>query len=354
MEDKWNFAWSGKGIVTATQPTGRSTKKNIGDARLLKNGSTVTMIPKETHPTLNSPFWELSLESAPNTPFTTTTTLNSVNFGFYVPDKNYFFPVNLQGKQGEISKLFYLFLNTQGKFMGLFVSEQSLKTMPLHERKLLAVYWDPSNNKNPLPVNTSLEYTLHGETLQSKWYVITSLSDAVITLPDNQLTYLSSKPTPTPTGGSKIEPNQRLYNRLVNENKQINDYISLLTSQQHTDLQKIQHQTPKIQKLDVVYSVLFYIYYILLFILGYTVFMTNTSWSMPLKVMLTVLFLLFPFVISTVEYYGMKWALVVYYYCLGSPIGGSPVERNIKDMTMVERPYDGILPLSNPFQPKTV
>ena len=116
MEDVWKFAWTGKGIET--------NKTNQGDARLLKTGSVVTMIPKEIHPTLHNPFWELSLTSAPYTPFTTTTTLNSVNFGFYVPDKNYFFPVNLQGKQGEIAKLFYLFLNTQGKFMGLFVSEQ--------------------------------------------------------------------------------------------------------------------------------------------------------------------------------------------------------------------------------------
>lgn len=341
MEHSWKFNWTGKGVETK--------KTNQGDARLLKTGSVVTMIPNEIHPTFHTPFWELSLTSAPYTPFTSTTTLNSVNFGFYVPDKNYFFPVNVQGKQGELTNLFYLFLNTQGKFMGLFVSEQSLKNMPLHERKLLSVYWDPSNNKNPLPANTSLEYTTQGETAQSKWYVITSLADAIITLPGNQLTYLSTKPTPTPTGG-KIEPNERLYNRLVNENKQINDYISLLTSQQHTDLQKIQYQTPKIRKLDVVYSVFFYIYYILLFIVGYSVFMTNTSWSMSLKIALTGLFLLFPFVISTVEFYVMKWGTIVYYYFLGAPIGGSPVERNIKDMTMVERPYDGILPLSNPFQ----
>lgn len=340
MEQAWKFTWTGKGI--------ESNKTNQGDARLLKSGSVVTMIPKEVHPVHHAPFWELSLTSAPYTPFTTTTTLNSVDFGFYVPDQNHFFPVNLQGKQGEITNLFYLFLNTQGKFMGLFVSEQSLKNMPLHERKLLSVYWDPS--KNPLPVNTSLEHAIHGETPQSKWYVITSLADAVITLPGNQLTYISSKPTPTPTGSGRVEPNERLYNRLVNENKQINDYIALLTSQQHTDLQKIQYQTPKVRKMDVVYSVFFYVYYILLFIVGYSVFMTNTSWSMAFKVMLTALFVLFPFVISTVEFYVLKWGSIVYYYFLGAPIGGAPVERNIKDVTMVERPYDGIIPLSNPFE----
>jgi hypothetical protein len=134
----------------------------------------------------------------------------------------------------------------------------------------------------------------------------------------------------------------RLYNRSLGS-----------TLQQHTDMQKIQYQTPKIQKLDLVYSVLFYIYYLLLVILGYTVFITNTSWPMVLKITLTVIFLLFPFVISTLEYYGMKWGFMVYYYCLGAPIGGNPVERNIKNTTMVERPYDGILPLSNPFKSST-
>jgi len=330
MEDKWDFKWMGKGVATL-----------VGDARLIKQHSTVTMIPTHTHAKYNMPAWELKVTSAPDTAFTTTTSLNKVNYGFYAPDKNYFFPVILQTANGPITDIFYLFLNTDGKFLGLFTSEQALLNMPLHERKLLALYWEASQ----VPANTSLEFAKHGETPESSWYVITSLADAVITLPNNQLQYQSTLPTPTPK--NNVDPNERLYNRLVNENQQIRDYIAMLKAQQTTDVQKIQYDTTKNGKLYFAYSALFYIYYIVLFIAGYTIFMENASWPIAVKVVLAVVFILYPFVISTVEYYVAKYGYMGYSYIVGQPIGNDPVTRNIHDVSTFQRPYDGIVPLSN-------
>jgi hypothetical protein len=36
-----------------------------------------------------------------------------------------------------------------------------------------------------------------------------------------------------------------------------------------------------------------------------------------------------------------------YSYIVGQPIGNDPVTRNIHDVSTFQRPYDGIVPLSN-------
>jgi len=58
-------------------------------------------------------------------------------------------------------------------------------------------------------------------------------------------------------------------------------------------------------------------------------------------------FILYPFVISTVEYYVAKYGYMGYSYIVGQPIGNDPVTRNIHDVSTFQRPYDGIVPLSN-------
>jgi hypothetical protein len=330
MEDTWTFQWMGTGVTT-----------KIGDARLIKQNTTVTLIPAHMNDTYHMPAWEITVTAAPYTAFTTTTSVNAVAQGIYVPDQNYFFPVNLQTAYGVITKQFYLFLTTQGKFMGLFISEEGIAQMPLHERKLLSLYWDNTQ----VPPNTSFKYVVNGETAQSNWYVITSLADATIALPDNQLQYTSSHNTSGPPKNS-TEPNEVLLQRLVNENRQIDDYISLLTSQQLTDVKKIQYQANQTDQLSLAFTILFYGYFVLLFIVGYMIFITNTSWSIVFKIVMAAILISYPFFIVALEYYLVKYGSMVYNYAINQPIGNDPVSRNVKAATTVQRPYDGMVPLA--------
>jgi hypothetical protein len=292
------------------------------------------------------------LNASPNKPFTTSSSVNNVQNGKYTPDQNYFFPVDLHTEKGVQSDFFYLFLNTDGFFKGLFISGEAIDNYPLHERKFLSDYWDPKTTTN-VPSNTNLQYVVHGENANSSWYLITSLHDAVISLPKGKIQYASSvKNTTTTTTttvptNSALDPNERLYNRLLNENKQINEYIALIKSQQHTDIQKSKYETPKINKMILIYNILFYTYYVLLFFVCFYLFMVNESWSMGIKICIAIVFILYPFVISAIQYYWFKYMIMFYYFIYGTPIGNEPVERNIKNISMVQRPYDGILPLSS-------
>ena len=356
MSDTWNFTWTGPGISTTTGKRTNQTDStptptyNIGDANLSKTGQIVTMIPAHTNAKYKMPAWELNIYASPNMPFTTSDNLQAIKNGMYNPDQNYFFPVDLHTSTGTLSNTFYLFLNTQGFFSGLFISQEAIKHYPLHERKFLSDYWDPSTEKK-VPSNTSLQYVVNGETIDSSWYVITSLENAVITLPDGKIQYTSSGTTVTnpviTNAPGPIDTNQRLYNRLLNENKQINEYIALIKTQQHTDIQKAQYETPKIQKMSLIYFILYYLYYILLFIMCFYMFMVNVTWDISVKICITILFILYPLTITTIEYYMYKYGSMLYSYTVGAPIGGSPVERNIKNISMIERPYNGIVPLSS-------
>lgn len=350
MEDEWKFDWMGQGVTSS-----------FGNARLIKTDSIVTMIPSNTNSKYNQPAWELDLQNSQGTALTTTSSLNSVNYGYYVPDKNYFLPVNLQTANGLLSNVFYLYLTTKGKFLGLFVSDKSVKKLPTREHRLLEFYWgiekdefDNIQAQNPIPDGTSFDYVVNGEDAQSNWYVISSLRKAVVVLPNNQLQYKSSKPTPRPKLNDKLDPNEILYNRLVNENSQINQYIAFLKAQKNTDLQKMSFQNAKNAQLDYVYNVLFYLYFVILFIVGYMVFMEKDDWYVGFKVTIMCMFVLYPFVANWFEYYMYKYANIFYYVAVGKPIGNEPVLRNIKTVSTLERPYDGTVPLINknmPFAP---
>lgn len=342
MEDEWKFDWMGQGVTSSS-----------GNARLIKTESIVTMIPRNINGKYNQPAWEFDLQNSQGTALTTTSSLNSVNYGFYVPDKNYFLPVNLQTANGLLSGVFYLYLTTKGKFLGLFVSDKSVKKLPTHEHRLLEFYWgiekdefDNVQAQNPIPDNTGFDYVVNGEDVHSNWYVISSLRKAIVVLPNNQLQYKSSKPTPRPKT-DKLDPNEILYNRLVNENSQINQYIAFLKAQKNTDLQKMHFQYAKNAQLDYVYNVLFYIYFVILFIVGYMVFMEKDDWYVGFKVTIMGLFVLYPFVANWFEYYLYKYAYLLYYVAVGKPIGNEPVLRNIKTVSTLERPYDGTVPLVN-------
>jgi hypothetical protein len=347
MSDTWKFTWIGPGI---TNTINNKSTPNVGDASLSKKGNIVTLIPETMSSIYSIPAWEFNLKSSPNKPFTTSSSVNSVQNGRYTPDQNYFFPVDLHTlDDGVRSDFFYLFLNTDGFFEGLFISGEAIDNYPLHERKFLSVYWDPTTASN-VPSNTNLQYVVHGENANSSWYLITSLHDAVISLPKGKIHYASSEKktsvTTIPTNQS-LEPNERLYNRLLNENKQINEYIALIKSQQHTDIQKSKYETPKINKMILVYTILFYAYYVLLFFVCFYLFMVNDTWHMGIKICIAIVFILYPFVVSTIQYYWFKYMIMFYYFISGTPIGNEPVERNIKNISMVQRPYDGILPLSS-------
>jgi hypothetical protein len=354
MSDIWKFTWIGPGI---TNTINNNPVPNIGDAILSKTGNIVTLTPANRSSIYSIPAWEFNLDASPNKPFTTSSSVNDMEDGKYTPDQNYFFPVDLHTVKGVQSNFFYLFLNTDGFFEGLFISGEAIEQYPLHERKFLSDYWDPSTSSN-VPPNTNLQYVVHGENANSSWYFITSLHDAVISFPKGNIQYASSvknittttaTPTDTTTDTSMngLSANERLYNRLLNENKQINEYIALIKTQQDTDIQKSKYETPKINKMILIYNILFYLYYILLFLICFYLFMVNKTWSMNVKIIVAILFVLYPLVITTIEYYWFKYMFMLYYLIYGTPIGNEPVERNIKNISMVQRPYDGILPLSS-------
>jgi len=354
MSNIWKFTWVGPGISTTTGKRINETSStptptpNIGDAIMSKTGNIVTMIPENINDKYKLGAWQFNIYASPSLPFTTSSSLQTVQDGIYVPDQNYFFPVDLHTSTETLSNTFYLFLNTEGFFSGLFISEEAIQNYPLHERKFLSEYWDPSSSKT-VPDNTSLQYVVNGETSNSSWYVITSLENAVITLPNGSIQYSSSGNNVTKSPSSSIGPNQHLYNRLLNENKQINEYIALIKRQQYTDVQKAQYETPKIQKMTLIYDIMYYLYYILLFILCFYMFMVNDTWDIGLKIAIAILFVLYPLTVSMVQYYMYKYAIMMYNYTIGAPIGGAPVERNIKNMSMVERSYNGIIPLGTNF-----
>jgi hypothetical protein len=349
MTDVWDFSWTGPGITNV-----------IGGAILKKNNKSVTLTPRSVNSRLKKFSWEMDIVQSPNVPFFSGTSVNDVSGGVYTPDKNYFFPVVVQSANGPITNTFYIYLGTDGKISGLFVPDDAILRLPPEERQLFTLFWD----KYQLPNNTDFSNTLNGENESNKWYVLTSLSDAIITLPLNMVQYTAADVTPrpkttsTPTSTSNTQkacpthkamtcppqgtappltPNLVLYNRLVNENNQINDYIAMLMTQQSTDMQKIQYQTPRITTLSTVSTVLFYAYFILLFIFCYYLFMENASLSIGLKIAIVLLFLIYPLIVYFFESTAWTYTVKTRDFIFGRPIGNDPIQRNTTDM--VQNPY---------------
>jgi hypothetical protein len=136
-------------------------------------------------------------------------------------------------------------------------------------------------------------------------------------------------PIPTPSGIPTTTPNDTkiLFDRLVTENQQIEDYITMLKHQQATDNQKAHYQNNRNNLFTVIYNWLFYLYLLGLVILVYVLFFTGVEMSRNGKVGIVVVFLLYPFLVYPVERFLWQIMKVVYSFVVHVPLGEDPIQN---------------------------
>lgn len=120
--------------------------------------------------------------------------------------------------------------------------------------------------------------------------------------------------------------NKVLLDKLTEENKRIQDYITLLKQQQTTDIQKRQFHDKKNQQFTTIYNWLFVVYLIGLIIVIYRLFMQPSEMSRNGKIIIVVGFLVYPFLVYPFER-TIGWLIqIVYRFIVRAPIGENPVQ----------------------------
>jgi hypothetical protein len=126
-------------------------------------------------------------------------------------------------------------------------------------------------------------------------------------------------------------PDQILYNQLISENTRISQYIQLLKSQKTTDSQRFQYQSSSSDTLSMVYNGLFFIYFIVLLILCYILFIKNQVYNKGFKIGIVLFFLVFPFIIYSLENLIFIAGNYIYTMLIQAPYGENPVDMYKKD-----------------------
>ena len=135
----------------------------------------------------------------------------------------------------------------------------------------------------------------------------------------------TSPTTETPQPIIKNE-NKVLFDKLLEENTRIQDYITLLKQKQVTDIQKYQFNDKKSQLLTTIYNWLFIAYLVGLSIVIYMLFVKSSQMSFFMKIAIILGLLIYPFVIYPLET-SIGWFLkMMYSFIVRAPIGEDPIQ----------------------------
>jgi hypothetical protein len=119
---------------------------------------------------------------------------------------------------------------------------------------------------------------------------------------------------------------QLILSRLRLENAQIADYISILQNQRTTDKSSLVSNSYYFDLINNIYTPLFFVYFLCLIVLGFVFFMTDNDMSLSMRILLMVIFILYPFVIEYLEDYIISWVAFLVRFVQFTPAGTNPIK----------------------------
>jgi hypothetical protein len=92
-------------------------------------------------------------------------------------------------------------------------------------------------------------------------------------------------------------------NVIQNQNEALDQTLTNMKDLYSTDDQKVNYQSAQIDYLITVNSILYYIYFALLIVIGFILVFNLSTVSIYMRALIAALFIIFPFTIGYIEYY---------------------------------------------------
>lgn len=140
--------------------------------------------------------------------------------------------------------------------------------------------------------------------------------------------------------------NQIILERLRLENAQIADYISILKNQKRTDQTTLEYNSYYFELLNKIYTPLFFVYLLCLIVLGFVFFMTDSDLSMSMRILLMCVFIIYPFIIETLEDYISSLFAFFFRSMRFTPQGTNPIKTATESQPFLYSQRFGIMDTS--------
>lgn len=123
-----------------------------------------------------------------------------------------------------------------------------------------------------------------------------------------------------------IKRDKLILERLKLENSQIDEYIQLLQNERTTGRTNIEYDSYYITLFENIYTPLFVVYFLALLVLAYVLFLQSNEYSMAIKIMIMIIFIVYPFIIDHFEDYIISWITFFYSIIFFVPMGNNPIK----------------------------